>query len=172
MQLSYARQLDPLVVLELPLHDIYQGHWSVTGCKPPDAASADEAVYLPGRNATLLVKVAVWCQMHGIRQIAIGTLGSSPFADASCQFVEQFQMALNTALDAQLEFLRPLAHMHKRQVMELGRQLPLQSTFSCIAPIDGLHCGQCNKCAERQAAFRDLHLADPTSYASALNADR
>jgi 7-cyano-7-deazaguanine synthase len=54
--------------------------------------------------------------------------------------------------------------MHKREVMELGRKYSLKHTFSCIAPIDGMHCGQCNKCAERQAAFRMMELPDPTEY--------
>jgi len=39
-------------------------------------------------------------------------------------------------------------------------------TFSCIAPVDGLHCGRCNKCAERAAAFRLTGTDDPTPYAS------
>jgi 7-cyano-7-deazaguanine synthase len=56
--------------------------------------------------------------------------------------------------------------MTKRQVMELGRDLPLELTFSCISPVDSLHCGRCNKCAERQAAFRDAGLPDGTRYAT------
>src|SRR5437868_6077463 len=43
--------LAKLVVLELPLADLYDGHWSVTGRDPPNADSPDEAVFLPGRNA-------------------------------------------------------------------------------------------------------------------------
>ena len=34
--------------------------------------------------------------------------------------------------------------------MALGRGLPLELTFSCIAPVAGQHCGRCNKCAERR----------------------
>ena len=48
--------------------------------------------------------------------------------------------------------------------MRLGRDYPLGLTFSCIAPERGLHCGGCNKCAERQEAFRDAGMADPTRY--------
>ena len=55
--------------------------------------------------------------------------------------------------------------MNKQQVMALGRNLPLELTFSCIAPAGGLHCGRCNKCAERQNAFRDAGITDKTSYA-------
>jgi 7-cyano-7-deazaguanine synthase len=43
--------------------------------------------------------------------------------------------------------------------------MPLELTFSCIAPAGSLHCGQCNKCAERQRAFRLSSMPDPTRYA-------
>ena len=58
--------LRPLVVLEMPLTDLYGDHWSVTGQNVPDALTPDEAVYLPGRNALLAIKPALWCRMHGI----------------------------------------------------------------------------------------------------------
>ena len=161
----FPGRLDPLIVLELPLADLYQTHWSITGHQPPDAASADDAVYLPGRNAILLVKAAVWCQLHGVDRLALGVLASNPFADATPEFFEQFRRALNTALGANLQVLRPFAHLTKPQVMRSGQGLPLHATFSCIAPQGGLHCGQCNKCAERRGAFRLLGMPDPTSYA-------
>jgi 7-cyano-7-deazaguanine synthase len=49
--------------------------------------------------------------------------------------------------------------------MELGRGLPLELTFSCLRPADQLHCGACNKCAERQAAFQAAGMRDGTRYA-------
>jgi 7-cyano-7-deazaguanine synthase len=54
--------------------------------------------------------------------------------------------------------------------MNLGRDLPLELTFSCLAPHSGLHCGRCNKCAERQRAFSLIELSDPTIYATASQA--
>jgi 7-cyano-7-deazaguanine synthase len=155
----------PLVVLDLPLADLYQGHWSLSGNHVPDAQSPDAAVFLPARNALLILKAAVWCQMRGIRQLALAPLGTSPFHDARAPFFEHFQAALNCGDLPEIELLRPFAGMTKRQVMELGRSLPLEHTFSCIAPQQRLHCGRCNKCAERQAAFAAIHLTDPTQYA-------
>jgi len=157
--------LRPLVVLELPLSDLYDGHWSLTGADPPDALSPDEAVYLPGRNLLLLVKAGLWCQLHGIGQLALGVLGSNPFPDATTEFFDAFEVALNGGAGRPLHILRPFGASKKCQVMELGRGLPLELTFSCIAPISGLHCGRCNKCAERQAAFRQVNWPDPTLYA-------
>ncbi|HEY4761317.1 MAG TPA: 7-cyano-7-deazaguanine synthase, partial [Thermoguttaceae bacterium] len=67
--------------------------------------------------------------------------------------------------------LRPFAQFDKRQVMQLGRNLPLELTFSCIAPAGGLHCGRCNKCKERRMAFRLIETEDPTTYATKRRKD-
>lgn len=156
--------LAPLVTLELPLGDLYARHWSVTGRDVPLAGSTDEAVYLPGRNALLVVKAGLWCQMHDVAELALATLGSNPFSDATAEFFRDLESTLNRSAGAPLRVVRPFGQLDKRQVMELGRRYPLQWTFSCIAPVDGLHCGRCNKCAERQAAFRLIEMADPTVY--------
>jgi 7-cyano-7-deazaguanine synthase len=161
-----ADRLAKLVVLELPLRDLYGRHWSLTGAETPAADSPDEAVFLPGRNALLLVKPAVWCQLHGIRELALAPLGTSPFDDASAAFLEDFEAAINRGSASSVRLMRPFGEMNKRQVMALGRQLPLELTLSCIAPVSGRHCGRCNKCAERKAAFRDAELEDRTGYAS------
>jgi 7-cyano-7-deazaguanine synthase len=157
--------LNELVVLDLPLADLYSGHWSLTGAGTPEADSPDEAVFLPGRNALLLVKPAVWCQLNSIRELAWAPLGTSPFDDASAAFVRDFQAAVNRGSNAPIRLLLPFAEMNKRQVMQLGRDMPLGLTFSCIAPAGELHCGCCNKCAERRAAFQDAELEDRTEYA-------
>ncbi len=59
---------------------------------------------------------------------------------------------------------RPFEHLTKNEVMQLGRHLPLELTFSCLAPVDGLHCGACNKCAERRRAFQSVGIDDGTTY--------
>jgi len=164
-----SEQIRPLVVLQMPLDDVYSGHWSLTGQDVPDLTSGDEAVYLPGRNALLLVKSALWCHTRGIRRLALGVLSTSPFADAGAGFFEQFEGAMNTALGGRLCLLRPLVGFTKRAVMQLGDGLPLGLTFSCVAPMGPLHCGRCNKCAERHSAFVDAGLHDPTEYAIAVS---
>lgn len=161
-----TNDLAPLVRLDLPLADLYNGHWSLTGKGIPGADSPDEAVFLPGRNALLAVKAAVWCQLHGVGELALAPLGTSPFDDASPAFFRDFQAAINHGGLAQVRLLRPFGELNKRQVMLLGRELPLELTFSCIAPLEGLHCGRCNKCAERRAAFREAGIDDRTEYAS------
>src|SRR4051812_45925315 len=88
-----TEKLATLVQLQLALGDLYDNHWSVTGDNVPAADSPDEAVFLPGRNALLLVKAAVYCQLHGIGELALAPLATSPFDDASAAFVRDFAAA-------------------------------------------------------------------------------
>ncbi len=157
--------LPPLVVLSFPLDDVYGSHWSITGRTTPTASTSDHAVFLPYRNVFLVIKAALWCQLHGIHELALATLSTNPFPDASDRFFQQYQAALQIALSEDFRIVRPFAHSRKQQVMEIGRDLPLERTFSCISPVAGQHCGTCNKCAERQASFRLAGINDRTVYA-------
>jgi 7-cyano-7-deazaguanine synthase len=172
LQAIASPALDELVVFDLPLADLYGRHWSVSGRDAPGADTRDDAVYLPGRNTLLGIKPALWCGMHGIGQLAIATLADNPFPDATEEFFRDFASLLGRATGTQVSFLRPFAGMKKQEVVELGRGLPLQLTFSCIVPRNGLHCGRCNKCAERQKAFAMLGLEDPTVYEGARGEGR
>lgn len=157
--------IQPLVVLDEPTGDLYGRHWSTTGEQVPDASTPDEAVYLPGRNLLLTLKGLLWCHLHQISQLALGVLGSNPFPDASPEFFAAFAKAVGMGVaDRSLRIVTPFGSMHKVEVMLQGKDLPLEWSFSCIQPIDHLHCGRCNKCAERKKAFADAGMSDPTRY--------
>jgi 7-cyano-7-deazaguanine synthase len=156
----------PLIVLDMPVADIYGAHWSVTGHDVPDHDSPDEAVYLPGRNLLLLAKSTVWCALNGIRTIALGTLAANPFPDADREFFEGFSSLAGRALSWPLEVVTPFAGRAKHEVLASGRKFALDLTFSCIAPRSAKHCGRCNKCAERQLAFNEVGIPDATEYAA------
>jgi 7-cyano-7-deazaguanine synthase len=161
-------KLAALVQLDMPVDDLYAGHWSMTGQAVPDNRSPDDAVFLPGRNPLLLLKPALWCVLHGISGIALATLAANPFDDATPEFFARFEAMIAQATGYPFRVLRPFETLSKRCVMKLGQGMPLELTFSCLAPIGGLHCGQCNKCAERAAAFAHWTESDPTEYAVAI----
>jgi 7-cyano-7-deazaguanine synthase len=155
-----------LKVLDMPIRPVYGNHWSTTGEAVPGHDTPDEAVFLPGRNLLLVVESALWCHLQNVPTLTLAPLASNPFPDARDVFFESLQQAVNLAVEGNVTIRRPYSHLSKRAVMCLGTGLPLQHTFSCIRPVDGIHCGMCNKCAERQAAFRDAELHDPTRYAA------
>ena len=78
-------------VLDEPIADVYGAHWSTSGAGVPGSETADEAVYLPGRNLLLTVKAAVWCRLRGVRTLALGSLGSNPFPDSTPEFFRKLE---------------------------------------------------------------------------------
>ena len=157
--------LRPLVVLDVPIAPVYGSHWSLSGDDVPDEQTTDDAVYLPGRNLLLLSLPSVWCALHGVHTIALGTLKGNPFPDATEAFFSGFSMLVERAMDHPLEVVTPFGDLVKADVVELGRGLALERTFSCIDPVDGRHCGRCNKCAERRQGFATASIEDATDYA-------
>ena len=144
--------LRPLHVLEAPARDLYGDHWSMTGRNVPGADTPDDAVYLPGRNVLLLTKAILWCHLHQVPAVALGTLASNPFPDATPEFIAALTRLTNEAVGGSVRVLRPYAGLSKSDVVRRGAGFPVQHTFSCLRPVDGQPCGACNKCEEwRQA---------------------
>ncbi|HEX4588684.1 MAG TPA: 7-cyano-7-deazaguanine synthase, partial [Gemmataceae bacterium] len=80
-------------------------------------------------------------------------------------FFAEFAAGVDRAVGGRVEVVAPFANLTKAEVIRRGQELPLQHTLSCLRPVDGRHCGRCNKCAERRAAFQAAGIADPAEYA-------
>jgi 7-cyano-7-deazaguanine synthase len=160
----------PLTVLELPVRSLYGRHWSTTGEDVPDADAPDIDVYLPGRNVLLLGLTAVWCALNDVHEIAIGSLDDNPFPDATPAFFADYGKLLSSSLSHELTISAPYRHRHKAEIIAAFPELPLELTLTCMSPqLDSevlMHCGACNKCNERQTAFRAAGVTDKTRYAS------
>lgn len=163
----FAGRVAPLAALDCPVTDTYRpGHWALAGT-PPGYATADEEVYLVGRNVLLLAKVAAWCAVERIGRIALGPLAGNPFPDATPEFLAAMERALSLGLDRALHIVTPFRQLSKAQVIARGRALgvPFERTLSCMNPGGGRHCGRCSKCRERLEAFAEAGIADPAPYA-------
>ncbi len=148
-----SKKLKPLSILSVPTQDLYWNHWSQTGKNTPDERSRDEEVYLPGKNLLLISKAIVFCSLRGISELALGPLKTNPFPDASSQFFKKIAEAAGIALNQKFWIHTPLLKYTKSEVVKLGKNLPLELTFSCLNPKGNRHCRTCNKCAERKNAF-------------------
>ena len=164
----FAENVAPLARLSFTVEDLYPAtHWALRGM-PPGFDTADEEVYLAGRNVLLLSKAAIYCAQHRVSRIVLGPLAGNPFPDATPQFFETMARALSLGLGHTIVVDTPFLSMEKSDVIRLGMQLgvPLELTLSCMNPREGRHCGQCSKCRERRDAFHDAGVTDPTSYAA------
>src|SRR5260370_23158306 len=81
-----AGRVRPLVTLTVDMRDVYAAtHWAVRGT-PPSYHTADEDVYLPGRNVVLLGKAGVFCATAALDRLVLGTLEHNPFPDPTPAF--------------------------------------------------------------------------------------
>lgn len=169
---ALPRQLETrqLTVVTVAVSADIRPPWSVSGAVPA-ADSPDAAVELPERNTILLNQAAKFCVSRGISHIAIGSLSSNPFPVATLAFYEQTAQRLTHQYRQDLHIIPPFLNLAKATVLRLPpvKDLPLQFSMSCLTPTnEGVHCGHCNKCHERQQAFQQAGLTDPTQYAPAL----
>lgn len=161
-----SSRLLPLVFIDVPMGDLYDGHWSTSGRRAPGFYAGDASVYIPGRNIALFSKAATFCGLRGIRVLISGVLDANPFPDGTPAFFRAMERALSLGLAAPVRIRTPFRRLSKAQVIRRGRDLPLRLTFSCINPArGGRHCGHCCKCAERIWAFGRAGVVDPTVYA-------
>src|SRR5262249_34042816 len=107
--------LAPLRILDLPVADLYDAHWSITGNDVPDAASQDSAVFLPGRNVLLLAKAILWCHLHSVSAVALAPLASNPFPDATPDFFNAYESVVNQAVAGTVRVLRPYTGITKQE---------------------------------------------------------
>ena len=151
--------------LYVPVDRLYGEHWSLTGKGTPGADTADDAVFLPGRNVLLVSLAAIWCSTHDVSRIALGSLGGNPFPDATPEFFSNLAGVLSVALGCRISVTAPYRGAQKHDLIRDFKHLPLHLTLTCISPRDGLHCGACNKCNERRIAFKQAEIEDSTKYA-------
>lgn len=163
---AFQPRVRPPVELTFDVRDIYPStHWAIQG-NPPAYDTADEEVYLIGRNVTLLSKAAVFAAQRKIRRIALGPLAGNPFPDATAEFFDAMARSLSLGLGHEIAIVAPFLTLHKADVIKLGASLgvPLELTLSCMNPANGRHCGTCSKCRERREAFAEAGVEDRTAY--------
>lgn len=151
-----SKAIQPLSVIRYPVKEVLGNHWSLSGSLVPSASSDDKAVYLPGRNVLLLSLAAAFSFPKKIPKIAIGILHSNPFPDSTPEFFRCMENTLRQGYKFAFQIERPFSKLKKTDVIDLVKdKIPLPFTFSCLKPRGQSHCGRCNKCAERQKAFKD-----------------
>src|SRR3970040_1573925 len=108
-----AVNVAPVARLSFTVEDLYPAtYWALRGT-PPAFDTADEEVYLAGRNVLLLSKAAIYCSQHGIGRIGLRPLAGNPFPDATPQFFETMARALSLGLGHTIVVDTPFLSMEK-----------------------------------------------------------
>ncbi|GLW14554.1 7-cyano-7-deazaguanine synthase [Streptomyces sp. NBRC 13847] len=135
-----------------------------------DGASGTSPNVVPNRNALLLsvaFAVAVAQQAEAVAVGVVDDLQAAP--DSNAAFIDSFlameRIATRGYAHPDLNLTAPLVRLRKSDVVSLGEELgvPWTDTWSCFRG-GTLQCGRCAACTERQEAFRDAGVTDPTTY--------
>ena len=136
------------------------------------AAETMKQTVVPGRNAMMLGIAFGVAAAHGAGQVAtaIHSGDHTLYPDCRPAFVAALEQALNLGVwtDEPLRLYAPYIELTKTAIARRGAELgvPFALTWTCYES-GPAHCGQCAACQERQEAFREAGLVDPTDYAHA-----
>lgn len=140
----------------------------------PHGHYAEESMRLtvvPNRNAIMLsIAWGLACSCEA-DVLACGVHAGDHFIYPDCR--PEFIASLNESLRVgtvchrkdSLELIAPFVHHTKTDIAAIGGtlQVPFEHTWTCYEGGD-IHCGKCGACTERQEAFRDSGVPDPTQY--------
>lgn len=149
------------------------------------AAGFDQSLVVPARNAIFLSIAGAWALSIGAEKVAYGAhLGDAPhYADCRPEFARAIEEALNLA-DAdsinagerqRVQVISPATGgLDKQALLKVGHKIlgsRLFSTWSCYSNgvrkgSQRVHCGRCESCINRKAAFMAAHIDDRTRYAA------
>jgi 7-cyano-7-deazaguanine synthase len=157
--------------LEKSLAEVFAGaKSSQVGSKTavPIGHYADETMKLtivPNRNMLLLALAGALAVSIGAPSVAYAAHSGDHaiYPDCRPEFAQAMAKAL--ALGSTIDLVTPFVTISKTEIVRQGTKLrvPFELTYSCYAGRTE-HCGVCGTCYERQEAFRDAGVSDPTKY--------
>ena len=161
-----SARLHPLEFATLNLERAYQDNWSHTGSTPA-RNSDDHEVFLPGRNLLLTTKAVLALSSRNISDLALATLKGNPFPDAKPAYFRMLEQVYTAGFGKRIRIWTPFLRLGKADIIRRSAGFPLHLSLSCINPERGYHCGECNKCAERQRGYEVAGTKDTTRYVNA-----
>jgi 7-cyano-7-deazaguanine synthase len=128
-----------------------------------------KATVVPNRNAILLAVAFGYAVTE--QAVAVGYAAHSGdhaiYPDCRPEFVEAFRaMQAQAVYPPAPELVTPFLTWTKSGIADCAVRdldVPVVETWSCYEGGD-IHCGQCGTCVERQEAFYDAEVGDPTEY--------
>ena len=136
----------------------------------------DYSVVVPIRNAVFLSIASAWAFSKNAQLVAYGAhKGDQKYPDCRPSFTRLIEQAFNEGeIDGIKEGLRKkikvwtpfIAGLSKSDLLKIGyRRLgdEICKTWSCYADTK-IHCGRCESCNNRKAAFLNARIKDKTKY--------
>lgn len=124
--------------------------------------------YVPFRNTHIIATAVSWAETIGASKIYIGAnFEDSPgYPDCRPEYYAAYNELIKKGTkEGNIEVLTPVLFMTKTQIIEKAQELkaPLELSWSCYKRSDKA-CGECDSCALRLRAFKELNQSDLIPY--------
>ena len=132
--------------------------------------------YVPARNTIFLSFALAYAETIGAHEVYIGVnaLDYSGYPDCRPDYIQAMQEVFRLGtkqgrVGQAITIVAPLINLKKTEIIQLGNSLgvPWEQTWSCYSG-DYICCGVCDSCQLRLAAFAELGISDPLSYAQTV----
>lgn len=134
---------------------------------------------VPMRNVLFAVVAAIKAYEYGCQNVSLavhkGDNDAFSYPDCSFDTLAPLSNAIGNASMEHVQLLAPFIGLQKWQIIKEVRNYGIAvfnmwldvigQSWSCYDGKD-LHCGECATCLERQDAFKQAGVADPTQYKS------
>lgn len=156
---------------------LYGDSNALTSAKKRIPGSFEYSVVVPVRNAVFLAVASAWAYSLGASLVAYGAhTGDRHYPDCRPAFAKRLASALNlgeadgirSGARRKLEIWSPYAEgLSKGDLLRKGYGAVGDSVFRTWSCYGGgrLHCGVCESCSNRKAAFAEAGIPDKTGYA-------
>lgn len=165
-----AKGIDaPIKVIDMSsLREIFVGVTSL--CDRNIALTSDfsQPIVVPFRNAIFLSVAVSYAAGIGATHIFYGAHGSDAknYPDCRPEFYKSLEETAWLGTEKTIQIQAPFCGMSKAELIKVGVNMgvPFELTWSCYLDKEK-HCGKCESCVNRKAAFKEAGVADPTEYA-------
>ncbi len=158
----------PIKVIDIScLKDIFVGVTSLCDRNIELTSAFSQPIVVPFRNAIFLSIAVSYAAGVGAQKIFYGAHGSDAanYPDCREDFYKSMEQTAQLGTEAKIEINAPFSSISKTELIKIGKNLgvPFELTWSCY--LDGeKHCGRCESCVNRKAAFKAAGIPDQTQY--------
>ena len=160
----------PIRVIDLSsLREIFLGVTSLCDRNIELTSEFSQPIVVPFRNAIFLSVAVSYATAVGAGKIFYGAHGSDAanYPDCRAEFYKSMEQTARLGTESRIRINAPFSDISKSELIKKGKALgvPFEQTWSCYLDAEK-HCGKCESCVNRQNAFKEADIVDPTEYSS------
>ena len=126
-----------------------------------------KSTVVPFRNGIMLSVACGLAESEGLGHVMIANHGGDHaiYPDCRSEFIGSMSAAMTAGTYEGIDVIAPYTCLTKTDIARRGAALGIDysDTYSCYKGGER-HCGRCGTCRERQEAFREAGISDPTEY--------